>query len=690
MVMTRLYLCSVSLVVVSGIAYAQPKVQGTSTPSAENPSDDKVGVANESETEAESAVRDDEDVIIITGTRTPTRRSESPIPTEVITRQALTRLGVNHVGDVLSLIGGVQVTRSYSGVGATLQGLDEKHTLVLMDGERILGQKDGVTDLSRINLDQVERIELVRGAASALYGADALGGVVNIITRKTPKRLQAGTQVGYGTDDAREATVRVGGGIGKFRSSLSAGLYVLPSFDLTPNDGNLTTHGSQMNDWHIDTKTEWRSAHQFKLTVGGRYENRSRQGIEESDTGRVFDREQRGDFYDGNVKITYRSETGVRTSAAFRASYLRDQFLLDQRGSDLKDTYENSELMLYQSSLQTDLPLPKNNLLSLGIDGIAESIESPRVRRNENCDPLTTSQECQTAARQRGAIFAQDSFTPTVDPYLTIVVGTRAEFDSSYGFVNVPRVAVRFDPVSEIKLRASIGQGYRAPTFKELYLRFDNPSVGYTVRGNAELEPERSLSYQVSADWQVIPMLSVNIAGFRNEVDNLINFEQLASSTATNSLDRYQLTNISSAYTQGIQTEASFGIAGFTELRGGYQWLKAWDNEMNRPLMNRPTHQAHGSVQVSERLSGLSLTTSFVWTGTRKFYSEEVTDEENSQINTFQAESFTNLSTHLRWAVSQNIGVFVRGENVLNAGEPVYASQRPRRFVFGMKIGNRK
>ena len=110
----------------------------------------------------------------------------------------------------------MQVTRSYGGAGVTLQGLDEKHTLILIDGDRVLGQKDGITDLSRINLDQVERIEIVRGAASALYGADALGGVVNIITRKTGKRFRASVQGGYGTDHSKRQPLGLAAGLVTF------------------------------------------------------------------------------------------------------------------------------------------------------------------------------------------------------------------------------------------------------------------------------------------------------------------------------------------------------------------------------------------------------------------------------------------------------------------------------------------
>ena len=661
-------------------------------------------IASETSQEAESAnvVEDDQktdsleadeagpDALIVTGTRTPQRRSDSPVLTEVISRKNLEAMGVNHLGDVLSLTGGLHVTQSYAGSSVALQGLDEKHTLVLIDGDRILGEKDGATDLSRINIEQIERVEIVRGAASALYGADALGGVVNIITRQTPKALKASTKLGYGSDSGREATAMIGGGVERYRLSLTGGVYQMPAYDLTPNDNNQTTHGSEMTDWHIDTKNEWRPAPRLKLTLGGRYENRSRVAVEERDNGRIFDRQQKGDFYDANLKMKYRTESSTRVSASLRASYLRDQFLLNQRSSDREDSYENSELWLYQASLQSDVPLPNNNLLSVGLDGIAETISSPRVSVGEYCSPDSMAQSCQAAERQRVAIFAQDSFTPLTDPYLTIVVGTRTELASNFGVQNVPRLAVRLDPVDQLKLRVSVGKGYRAPTFKELYLRFDNPSVGYTVRGNPNLSPERSLSYQASADWKPIAPLNLNVSAFRNEVVDLINYEQLASATAMNELDRYQLTNISSAYTQGVQTELRVRMTARIEASAGYQWLDTRDNEQERPLMNRAEHQAHGHIQVTHPSSGLSLTTSAVWVGKRYFFeTQDDEDEElNSQTQRYTAEPFTNLNLNLRWIPDSWFGGFIRAENLLNTGDPQYASRRPRRLILGMEIGN--
>ena len=184
-------------------------------------------------------------------------------------------------------------------------------------------------------------------------------------------------------------------------------------------------------------------------------------------------------------------------------------------------------------------------------------------------------------------------------------------------------------------------------------------------------------------------LLNLNVTGFHNRVDNLINYEQVGTATAMNALDRYSLTNVSSARTQGIQSELQFGIARLAELRLGHQWLDTLDEDTNRPLMNRPEHQAHGSLQFSHLSTGLSLTTSVVWIGTRFFYEQAEDDERPDAIivRTYKAKPFTNMSANLRWQATQMFGVFARGENLLNVGNPLYSSQRPRRVVFGLNLG---
>jgi outer membrane receptor for ferrienterochelin and colicins len=125
------------------------------------------------------------EVIVVTGTRSETPLAASPVTTEVIDRKRLEESGVQTVSEALTLRPGLWIDHSVAGTsGITIQGLGPQYSLILVDGARQIGRTDGDLDLDRFGIADIEQIEIVRGPSSALYGADALGGVVNIITRK--------------------------------------------------------------------------------------------------------------------------------------------------------------------------------------------------------------------------------------------------------------------------------------------------------------------------------------------------------------------------------------------------------------------------------------------------------------------------------------------------------------------------
>lgn len=624
------------------------------------------------------------DEVVVTGTRTEQRRADSPVATEVITREQLEESGASTLSQVMAMTAGLQVDRSFAGVGVALQGMDPKHTLILIDGERLNGAKEGIFDLERLNVERVQRVEILRGAGSALYGADAIGGVINIITRELPTegplKAVGGSTVMIGSDMSAEASGRLGGRSQSLSGQLVGGYHHLPAFNVIDGDVDQTTHGSEINDWYLKGSTRWRWSPRSRLTGSVEYARRQRTGIDSAATGAIYDRRQLVDTYEGRVHAEHKTDAGDRLVGSVRANHTRDQFMSDQRNSSTRDRYEDTRLWLTQANAQYDVKLPYQNVLSIGMDGILETADNPRIVRFEDCNYENPSAQCRIADRRRGAIYAQDVLTALLDPYLVFVAGVRLEGDSLFGIEAVPRVAIRYDPHTTLILRASVGNGYRAPTFKELYLRFDNPSVGYTVRGNDQLTPEHALSYQLSLNWTISSPLSLHLNLFRNDIDDRIDFALVESGSAGN-LDRYQLKNISKAYTQGIESELSFRIWPVIELRAGYRFLDAQDVSANRPLSGRARNQINGTMNLQHPSSGISMSTIILWTGERPFYLENEGDDARRET----ADAYVNLVVTVGWKLNRVLSLTMRGENLLDEGDPTFLAQRPRRYVLSLK-----
>ena len=168
--------------------------------------------ANEPE---EVMLDEDEDsmmleTVVVTGSRTEHLLAEAPVATQVITREDIEDSGAQNAADLIEEQPGISIERSYRGSGVQLQGLDAKYVLVLVDGARIPGRIGGAIDLERISVENIERIEIVKGPSSALYGSDSLGGVVNIITRSSQKPLLAETHLTYGSFNALDLSGQAG------------------------------------------------------------------------------------------------------------------------------------------------------------------------------------------------------------------------------------------------------------------------------------------------------------------------------------------------------------------------------------------------------------------------------------------------------------------------------------------------
>ena len=131
---------------------------------------------------SESKESEANETMVVTGSKTEQLVEKSPVPVTVITKEDIEAYGPGDIALLLQQMSGIQITNSVFGSSLQIQGLEPEHILILIDGQRVLGEKDGVIDISRLSLNNIERIEIVRGPSSVLYGSNAMGGVINIIT----------------------------------------------------------------------------------------------------------------------------------------------------------------------------------------------------------------------------------------------------------------------------------------------------------------------------------------------------------------------------------------------------------------------------------------------------------------------------------------------------------------------------
>jgi outer membrane receptor for ferrienterochelin and colicins len=627
----------------------------------------------------DAGVDDDRrNLTVITGSRTERKAEDSVVATEVITRAQIEQLAVRDLVQLMQQQPGVELVYTNRGIGLRLQGLDPQYVLILVDGQRISGRSGAFTDISRFSLREIERVEIVKGPAAALYGADAIGGVINLITRRPQKDFEAALRGSFGTLMEGDLRGYVGSKLGDFELRAGGGYRTRNPYDWDPS--NVAQNGPGIRRIDGDVEAAWVPSDKFRLWVRTGYVFTDLNAIDQNDTGAVFDRYQRTEQFDawvggrgvtGDTTVTVRGHFGL----------FRDQFLVDQRASTALDSYSQNRTRLWEGSAQVDHHLGRHTLTG-GVDVLSELLLSDRINPG-------------FVQRARIGVFVQDEWVLTDHgPRVAIVPGFRFDGDTQFGGAPSPRLAVKVDPSRAVTLRASWGLGFRPPTFEELYLEFANPGIGYVVAGNAQLKPEHSASVNVGLDWR--PPLDgwvVSVSAWHTSMTDLIN---VSANGVPNPDDPVKFTyaNVANAYTQGVEGSVRAKFSKGTYLELGYTGLDAKDLTRGRQLEGRSAHKVNAQVVSKYRPVGLEGVLRATWYSPRPFYSGSGLGFANvlgyGDEHTIWAPGYFDLEATLTYTRdlwrSFGFKLFVTGYNLLNSGDANFNPRPPRGVLGGMQL----
>jgi outer membrane receptor for ferrienterochelin and colicins len=618
-------------------------------------SGDDGAAAHEESTEDEPR---GEEVIIVTGTRSETPLGSSPVVTEVIDRERIEESGATSVADALAMRPGIWIDRGLGGAGVTIQGLGAEYVLVLVDGQRQIGRVDGKVDLDRLATGDVERIEVVRGPGSALYGSEALGGVINVITRAPEDGV---TAEAAGRIDGRLGTDlrgALGLGRGAWRGGVDGEWRRGDPYDRDPSDPATTIAG--YDDARAGARGAWRGGDRVRVDVAADYQRRDLRAVDAPGSGAVLDRRNLIELAAARATTRWSSERTIVAGGVALGLY-RDQFAVDQRGASALDQYQETREDLVETTLQVEHVLGRHQLTA-GAEALRESLSSDR---------LSTPGE-----RGRGAIYLQDTWRIGAEYRWLVVPAIRLDHDTQFGAHATPRLAARWDPTDQIVLRASAGTGYRAPSFKELLLRFENPGAGYVVEGNPALAPETSRSLQLGGEWRPRRRAWLAANAFHNELRDLITAVTIDDGGGMGPL-RFGYANIGRARTQGVEIAAVVG-RGRASLEAGWAYTRARDRDAGRALEGVPAQRAALAARWRDP-AGVELFAEAALTGPRPYYVSE------DPAAATWSEPRVDLRARAARRFGEHLAFFVGGENLLDAGDDTFDPIAPRTLYVGVE-----
>ena len=526
--------------------------------------------------------------IIISATRTERSLSSLPLPAQIIASQQLLVVNAVRLGEILNEQTGLITVPDYGGVeGVQLQGMDSQYILFLIDGMPLVGRSAGTLDINRLSLGNVKQIEVVKGPSSSLYGNEALGGVVNIITAPPKEGFQGEVNYRYARIDQHNISTQIQAQKKKFGLTAFFNRFSSKGYDLLPETNEPTI--TPFINTSLFSRLDYALTDRSTIKITARLYNES-QEIQTS--GSVLGEQISNEWNLGGQFNHQFSNRWALFSTLYGTRYYVKDHLYETSQTGASRFFDQRFI---RPELRLVFNAKENQIFSVGLGHTYEYLE----RTSFIVNPTFNSPYFFFQLEDQWGEKCQ------------VIAGFRYDDHSEYQAQFSPKFALRYRLNDNMALRASMGYGFKAPDFRQLYFDFNNSSVGYTVLGyNAvnsripsllesgevdqlkipletfaqPLKAESSLGINIGWEFNPTNRLKILVNGFRNDIKNLIDTRVVAQG---NDQNIFIYLNIDAVYTQGFELDINYKISDHFRFSGGYQLLYAKDKTAVQEFKSR-------------------------------------------------------------------------------------------------------
>lgn len=578
--------------------------------------------------------------VLISATRTRRQLSSLPLPAQIVSEKEIKSVNSLRLNDIINEQTGLITVPDFGGgEGIQLQGLDSQFTLILIDGVPLVGRSAGTLDLSRVSVGNIKQIEIIKGASSSLYGNEALGGVINIITEDPKNGFEGDVNYRRGTFNTQDIGANLNYKKEKFGVNVFINRFSSDGYDLLENDALNTVEPYKNHTFN--TKFTYDFSEKLKLSLSGRYYNQ----VQDNIASETLKGESKIDEWNTLLKLNYQFNEKWKSYLEFYATrYKAEEFLNDETSETVFSQSDFNQSFI-RPEFRTTYKLNKDNTIIAGI-----GLTNEQLKRTY----FSTTPEFNSPY-----IYAQ--YDGNITEKLNVILGARFDNHSEYESQFSPKAAIRYELNDKFSIKGSAGYGFKAPDFRQLYFDFTNDAGGgYTVLGynsvsrrlqelfeqnqlrfsqkelsngtfeeftieekqteitrvaslfNGNLKPESSIAYNFGIDYKPIETLKININFFRNDLENEIITRVLKSEHnldnipkligKTNGQNIFSYFNVAESYTQGVELNSTYKIHQNLKISAGYQLLFAKDKEVEQAFKNGDVFARLSSNSPSFRL----------------------------------------------------------------------------------------
>ena len=562
--------------------------------------------------------------VVISANRQVQARNDSSAANTVFTRDDIDRLQPTRLTDLLSRVPGVQIAPSGgrgSLPGIYMRGTKSAQSLVLVDGQRIANSTSGDSGLQYLNIDQIERVEVLRGSRSVIYGSDAIGGVIQVFTRRNAEQgLQPRLKLGFGSNKTWERSLGLSGGDEHTRFNLGASVDETAGINSThtsfPSDGDHDAYRNRALSLNLSHSFSDALEAGFNLLDNrGKSEYDNSFGRYDPTTGQTVGQKPYTDYTVSSASGYVDATLNPRWQSRLELGHSENR---DTKRDTLSDDF--SVFNTYRDSLnwQNDLRLNEQNSLILGGDWYEDRFHGS-----------TTFTENR---RWNRAAFVQHRFH---GEWFSTELGLRRDQNQQFGGQNSWSGTVTLPVNPDNDLLLTYSEGFRAPTFNDLYY----PDTKYS---NPHLQPETSKSYELQWRSQLSDSTRLEASLYRTDLSNAIILDRSGKPQ-----------NVASARINGVEAALK-------------QELFGWQGNLGLSLIDpRDRDSGHTLARRARRTLSLDLDRQFDQFAVGASW-QAISSSYDDEDNTHRLGGYALLGLRSRWALSREVALSLKVDNLLD------------------------
>lgn len=633
--------------------------------------------------------------VVVTGSKRERTLSNSPVKTEHVNKEVIEKNHLSDLSQVLDNIPGVTLQNLTGRLGRApvVQGLSDEQVLVLIDGIPQLQVSSSGYDLTQISVGDIEDVEVIKGGASSLYGSQAIGGVINVITKKPKDKTEYFLDFKniYVPEEQIESIRTLPNVInGSVSGRIAEGLnYKLTlghrrqgAIDL--DESTLAQDMGETLRYNVSGRLSKRISQQHSISLDALYidETLKLSLTQPTSGGYIPVNNETGtttQSYTLGHNLSFASGSNLKTTLFY--SQVSDQMILnDDPSTSYFENVKNADLNTILAETQYDASWFNGQETTLGLQYRYQFLDQQNITSSSS--GVVSNTEVDQKSLWSVESYAQHSIRLND---FEITPGIRGQYDSDFGSQASPSVNMIYSPkiFSDIKsnIRSSVGTGYRIPSLKERFFLMDHRNIaGYIIEGASDLNPERSVSYQLGLELIKRQKFSFHINGFVNNVNDMIGVVQ---NTEPDGTMVFGYENLHQVQSRGV--EFSTSVTPF----------KKWTLEQDLTLSRTQNINQNYEVPLRPRTlyklrAYFNATSKMMLAGLFRFQSDEYLDIANNTIS----PSYSVFDLKVNYKYDRQVNLYAGIDNLFDVtrnpardGEMMFFDNRPivgRQFYIGL------